>query len=77
MPAQGHRRCETHQNSAGRRRRNLNKSRKLIAEGAAAASAGMHGTAERLYRKVLARDPGNLDGHYLLGTLLAERGDLP
>lgn len=54
----------------------MKKSSKLIAEGAAAASAGMHDTAERLYRKVLARDPDNLDGHYLLGTLLAERGDL-
>lgn len=54
----------------------MKKSSKLITEAAAAASAGMHDTAERLYRKVLARDPGNLDGHYLLGSLLAERGDL-
>ena len=54
----------------------MKKSSKLIAEGAAAAAAGMHESAERLYRKVLARDPGNLDGHYLLGSLLAERGDL-
>ena len=55
----------------------MKNSSKMIAEGAAAASAGMHVTAEKLYRKVLARDPGNLDGHYLLGTLLAERGNLP
>ena len=55
----------------------MTKSSKLIAEAAAAASGGMHDSAERLYRKVLARDPGNLDGHYLLGSLLAERGDLP
>jgi predicted TPR repeat methyltransferase len=55
----------------------MKKSSKLIAEAATAASAGMHETAERLYRKVLARDPGNLDGHYLLGSLLAERGHLP
>ena len=55
----------------------MKKSSKLIAEAASAASAGMYETAERLYRKVLARDPGNLDGHYLLGSLLAERGDLP
>jgi predicted TPR repeat methyltransferase len=55
----------------------MTNSNKLIAEGAAAASAGMHVTAEKLYRKVLARDPRNLDGHYLLGTLLAERGNLP
>lgn len=55
----------------------MKKSNKLIADGVAAVSAGMYVAAEKLYRKVLARDPDNLDGHYLLGSLLAEQGSLP
>ena len=32
--------------------------------------------AEELYKKILRDDPDDVDGNYLLGTLLAERGDL-
>lgn len=38
--------------------------------------AGRHAIAEEIYRKVIKRDPQHIDGHYLLGSLLAEKGDL-
>jgi len=49
---------------------------KLINEAVKEAKAGRYSAAERIYRKVINRDPENLDGHYLLGSLLAEKGDL-
>lgn len=51
------------------------KLQKMIAEAAAEAGARRFSSAAKLYRKVLREDPWNLDGHYLLGSLLAEQGD--
>lgn len=49
---------------------------KMIAEAAMEANACRFAAAEKIYRKVIKQDPAHLDGHYLLGSLLAERGDL-
>ena len=37
--------------------------------------AGDLAAADRWYRRVLERDPGNVDAHYLLGALLGQHGD--
>lgn len=37
--------------------------------------AGDVAAAGRCYRRVLERDPGNVDAHYLLGALLGQHGD--
>lgn len=37
--------------------------------------AGDLAAADRCYRRVLERDPGNVDAHYLLGALLGQHGE--
>ena len=37
--------------------------------------AGDLAAADRWYRRVLERDPGNVDAHYLLGALLGQHGE--
>jgi predicted TPR repeat methyltransferase len=54
----------------------MRKPDKLIADAVREMQAGRHAVAEEIYRKVIKRDPHHIDGHYLLGSLLAEKGDL-
>ncbi|TAN72602.1 MAG: tetratricopeptide repeat protein [Gallionella sp.] len=49
---------------------------KMIAEAALETEARRFSAAEKIYRKIIREDPRHLDGHYLLGSLLAERGEL-
>lgn len=49
---------------------------KMIAEAAMEINARRFSAAEKIYRKIIKQDPMHLDGHYLLGSLLAERGEL-
>ena len=53
----------------------MNQPDKLIADAVKKMQAGKFAEAEEIYRKVIKRDPYHADGHYLLGSLLAEKGD--
>ena len=49
---------------------------KLIKKAIAKHNSGKHAEAKSLYKKILSSNPQHLDANYLLGTLLAEQGDL-
>lgn len=49
---------------------------KMIAEAALETKARRFPAAEKIYRKIIKQEPMYVDGHYLLGSLLAERGEL-
>lgn len=53
----------------------MNKSDKLIADAVRKMQERKFAAAEEIYRKVIKRDYQHADGHYLLGSLLAEKGD--
>jgi len=46
-----------------------------LQQGYRSQQAGEVAAADRCYRRVLERDPGNADAHYLLGALLGQHGD--
>lgn len=54
----------------------MNKLDKMIAEAVQETKARRFAAAEKIYRKIIKQDPMHVDGHYLLGSLLAERGEL-
>jgi predicted TPR repeat methyltransferase len=49
---------------------------KMVAEAAMETKARRFSAAEKIYRKIIKQEPMYVDGHYLLGSLLAERGEL-
>lgn len=54
----------------------MKKTDKMIAEAAQEIEARRFPAAEKIYRKIIKEDPRHPDGYYLLGSLLAERGEL-